>query len=151
MDGVIANFDESFIRITGCQPREYEAKHGTVAFWDAILYHRNFFLDISPYPFIDNVIEMCEHMGQKVVILSSPSKFNTSICIEQKRRWLDLQGYDHMPAIFEKEKYNFANKHHLLIDDWGSNIDKWKAHGGQAHKFESFDGFKQFYEDWKSK
>lgn len=149
MDGVIANFDGLFKDLIGSSPHEYESQHGTEMFWDAILEHRNFFADIKPYDHIHELINICHHMSDNVVILSSPSKYNTSICIEQKRNWLDEQGHRHLPATFEKEKHKFARENCLLIDDWEKNINKWVQAGGVAHHFKDYDSFLKFYDKWK--
>lgn len=146
MDGVIADFDQHFSELTGeaCAPHEYEAKHGTIAFWDLILEQQDFFAKIKPFANMHDLIDLCKEMADKVVILSSPSKFNTSLCVEQKREWLDFYCIGDMPAIFEKEKYKFARANCLLIDDYIANIEKWTANGGEAHHFKSFEGFKEF-------
>ena len=83
-------------------------------------------------------------IGDKnVIILSSPSKVNTSLCIAQKRKWLDEHiGLD-IPAIFEKEKHKYAAPDRLLIDDTESKVDAWRKAGGQAILFKNWDQCKE--------
>lgn len=151
MDGVIADFDGQFEKLVGGKPHEFEDKYGTERFWDAILEHRDFFATIAPFPHLRSLLDMCHEMSDNVVILSSPSKFNTSICVQQKRDWLDKHGCHYLAATFEKEKWKFARGNCLLIDDWEKNISKWEANGGVTHHFKSFDGFVEFFNNWRDK
>lgn len=150
MDGVLADFNKHFDDLIGGLPHEFEDKHGSAVFWDAILEYRDFFATIGPFAHNYDLLSKCHEMSDKVVILSSPSKFNTSICIDQKRKWLDEHISESIPAIFEKEKFKFSRANCLLIDDWSPNIEKWLDAGGDAHQFKDYETFLNFYEKWKN-
>lgn len=132
MDGVLADFDKSFREINGVDAKEYEDEHGTVRFWNRVYMTPNFFRYLSLMPKAFEVFRTAKSIGQEVCILSSPSRVNESLCVLQKRMWLDAWLGGDVPAIFEKDKHKYAGKDYLLVDDNPNKVEKWKKAGGDA-------------------
>jgi 5'(3')-deoxyribonucleotidase len=60
-------------------------------------------------------------------ILSAPSNHESSI--KGKKQWLK-KNLPKVPYIIEEEKYKYADKDSVLIDDREKNIKKWEDAGG---------------------
>lgn len=141
MDGVIADFDKAFKNLTGQEPKDFEEKHGQVAFWSEIYETRNFFLNMPAFDYLAEMVGILSGMCQKLVILSSPSKTNESLCIAEKRAWLDRNIGIWQPAIFERDKHIYSRQGCLLIDDTQKKVDKFNQGEGEAYLFTSFSKF----------
>lgn len=146
MDGVLADFERSFKAKHGMLCQDFEDKYGEREFWEAVYRDPYFFKTMQPMPMFREVVVMCQNLvpDDKVTILSSPSRVNTSLCIAQKREWLDMfVGYG-FPAIFEREKHKYAAMGNLLVDDHEGKCEKWIEAGGIAHHYTDFDNFKNY-------
>ena len=117
MDGVIADFDQRFMDVSGMTPNEYKDKHGLKKFW--------------------NLIDKENKVKFWVGILTAPSVRKQSKI--GKTVWLrkihpDL--FPNTPKInFKpaKEKHQVKQsltKSDILIDDKVSTIDTWNQSGG---------------------
>ena len=89
MDGVLADFDQHFLDLYGTPAKEYEKKFGQVKFWELIYETPNFFLEMPPMEYMNDILSACRTVTSRLVILSSPSKTNRPLCMMQKREWVN--------------------------------------------------------------
>jgi hypothetical protein len=140
-DGVLADFDQGFKNLYGVHPGDYEAEHGQIRFWEKVYQHPRFFETLPMLEDPWRLIIRCQRYAggkENVMILSSPSKTNTPLCMIQKRNWIDRNlSYD-FPAIFEKDKHKYASPGRVLIDDTQSKIDKWIQAGGEGILYKNY-------------
>ena len=142
MDGVLADFNGSFDILNGLKgqtAREYELTHGTVALWEKIYSVPNFFLDMRPFDHTTDLWSLCSFVSDQVVVLSTPSRTNSPICMLQKRQWLDKHIGKDVGAIFDAAKYRYAEFARILIDDSPKKIKAWEEAGGIGHLFTDYD------------
>ena len=128
MDGVLVDFDQQFKDLTGMAPRDFEAKHGSKGFWEAIeTAGVGFWRGMKWMPggeALYNRVAKYDH-----ALLSSPSRSETSKI--GKRLWRR----DKTPStklILSRSylKKNYASPLSILIDDRESNIKQWEDAGG---------------------
>ena len=63
-------------------------------------------------------------------ILTTPMGYGSEI---GKQAWIDNNLNPAPQKVFmSREKYNWANKNSILIDDWTKNTIPWEEHGGIA-------------------
>lgn len=140
MDGVLSDFNKHFKNRHGVLPSEYEAENDSDLFWEAVYEEPRFF---ETMPIMSNAKKLwnfCQRLAKgNVVILSSPSRVNSQLCVLQKRTWIDRHiGYD-TPAIFESNKAKYAGSGRLLIDDTPKKIDAWRKAGGIGCLYKDYD------------
>jgi hypothetical protein len=137
MDGVIADFDQRFIDLSGMTPNEYKDKHGMNQFWDFIDEENKvrFWAGIPVMPGAKKLIDYASQYDYE--ILTAPSIKKQSRL--GKMIWLRKIHSDLFP---DKPKVNFKSakeKHQIkpsltktdiLIDDKQSTIDNWNNAGG---------------------
>jgi len=137
MDGVIADFDQRFMDVSGMTPNEYKDKHGLKKFWNLIDKENKvkFWVGI---PLMPGAKELVDYISQyDYEILTAPSVRKQSKI--GKTVWLrkihpDL--FPNTPKInFKpaKEKHQVKQsltKSDILIDDKVSTIDTWNLSGG---------------------
>jgi len=129
MDGVITDFDTSFMNISdGIRPSEYERNMGKDKFWELIDGRGvGFWVGM---PWMSDGKSYWDYIKKyNPVLLSSPSRSNTSRL--GKRLWVrnNLPGTK-LILSQAKDKQNYARKNAILIDDRKSNIDEWRSKGG---------------------
>ena len=145
MDGVLANLSAYAASVLGESIDTYEAKHGSFRMWEALYLNAPDFFEILPrYPYVYELLALCHSCADNVIVLSSPSRVNTPLCIAQKRVWLDRVFDKRLPAIFERDKAKFAGPGRLLIDDYQKKTDAWKNAGGDAFLFTDFEKCRDF-------
>lgn len=147
MDGVLADFDGHFRNLFGLDPSIFETMEGSVAFWELIYEKPNFFRDLPAFEHLMQVIHLSEQVTNRVVILSSPSRINTPLCMIQKREWIDKHLGKHFPAIFISDKEKYAGPRKILVDDTPKKIDRWVKAGGIGHLFTTVDKYYEFLEE----
>ena len=128
MDGVLVDFDQQFQDLTGMMPREFEAKHGSKGFWEAIeTAGVGFWRGMKWMPggeALYNRASQFDHM-----LLSSPSRSETSKI--GKRLWRrDKTPNNKLTLARSYNKRKFAAPNHILIDDREDNVQQWKDAGG---------------------
>lgn len=142
MDGVIVDFRK------GCE--DLDAIEGTKVDWAEV--HKigpNFWADLDwtkdGQEFIKWLISFCKECSIDLCILSA---VNYDDGVKGKQIWLD----EKIPSIskqnryfvrFGKDKYKYASKNALLIDDYGKNIEGFIMAGGQGVKFKNFQQAKE--------
>jgi len=130
MDGVLTDFDESFLKYSkGIPPREYEKTYGKEEFWKLIdgTGKVGFWVGM---PWMEDGKQYWDYIkNYDTELLSSPSRSSTSRL--GKRLWVknNMPGTKLTLAQAAK-KQNYAAPNHILIDDRKSNIDQWVSQGG---------------------
>jgi len=136
MDGVVADFDQRFIDLSGMLPREFEAKYGKNAFWEFIDEGDNklkFWVGIPQMSDAQQLIDFVSKYDYEM--LTAPSLKKQSLMgkglwmINQTKKGL----FPSKPKVnykSAKNKKDFAEPNHILIDDKASTIDSWNAAGG---------------------
>jgi len=137
MDGVVADFDQRFIDLSGMLPKEFEEKFGRKEFW-------NFIDEKNKLKFWIGIPEMSD--AKQLVDYITPHGFEmlTAPSIKKqsyigKMLWIK----NHVGSLFSFKPYiNFKkakDKHNvksnltpndILIDDRADTIDRWNAAGG---------------------
>jgi len=130
MDGVLTDFDKSFLKYSeGIPPREYEKTYGKEKFWELIDGKGKVGFWVG-MPWMEDGKQYWDYIkNYDTELLSSPSRSSTSRL--GKRLWVR----NNMPGIKltlaqAAKKQNYAAPNHILIDDRPSNIEQWKAQGG---------------------
>ncbi len=137
MDGVLADFDQRFRDISGMEPKEFENKYGTKAFWNLIDEENKikFWVGIPPMPGAADLVNAVKDYNYE--LLTSPSAKKQSYL--GKILWVKNHTGDVFPS---KPRINFkkAKEKHLikpqlaktdiLIDDREDTIGRWNAAGG---------------------
>ena len=137
MDGVLADFDQRFRDISGMEPREFENKYGTKAFWNLIDEENKikFWVGIPTMPGASDLVDAVKDYDYE--LLTSPSAKKQSYL--GKILWVKNHTGDVFPS---KPRINFkkAKEKHLvkpqlaktdiLIDDREDTIGRWNAAGG---------------------
>lgn len=137
MDGVIADFDQRFLNISGMTPDEYKDKYGKKKFWD-LIDEKNKVKFWAGIPLMPEAKRLVDYVSQyDYEILTAPSVKKQSKI--GKLVWLRKIHSDLFP---NKPKVNFKpakekhqiksnlTKSDILIDDKASTIDNWNSSGG---------------------
>jgi hypothetical protein len=140
MDGVLCNFDHDFFKLTGKEPREYEAEVGEKKFWTFILDQgTRFWEDLTPTKDMEELKEFAFSNFLRIGILSSSSKksHGSNMVKNGKLKWLRKHGFlSKIPneniiivdSARDKKKYAWKNK--ILVDDYEKNVKEWLGAGG---------------------
>ena len=136
MDGVVADFDQRFIDLSGMLPREFEAKYGKNAFWDFIDEGDNKLKFWVGIPQMSDAQQLMDFVSKyDYEMLTAPSLKKQSLM--GKGLWMINQTknglFPSKPKVnykSAKNKKDFAASNHILIDDKASTIDSWNAAGG---------------------
>jgi len=128
MDGVLTNFDKSFMILSnGIPPNEYENKYGSKEFWNKIDAEGiNYWTEMEWMPNAKKLWQFIRPYNPNV--LSAPSK--NPLCIKGKRIWCTNELKMSTNVIIDKNKQKYATPSSILIDDLSKNINAWKAAGG---------------------
>ena len=137
MDGVVADFDQRFIDLSGMLPKEYEDKFGRKEFWDFIDEKNKlkFWVGIPEMSDAKQLVDYITPHGFQM--LTAPSIKKQSYL--GKMLWIK----NHVGSLFSFKPYiNFKkakDKHNvksnltsndILIDDREDTIARWNAAGG---------------------
>lgn len=99
--------------------------------WNAIDLNPNFWLEIEPFPWANQLVDDLKNYCDELVILTAPSQ--NPNCISQKLIW--LKKHLNIPSrnvITGKKKYLLAREDALLVDDSKPNCDSFVDNGGNA-------------------
>jgi hypothetical protein len=61
-DGVLADFDEGFRRLTGMTPHQFEARHGRRAFWREVAKAKDFYGTLPEMPDARVLFDAVKHL-----------------------------------------------------------------------------------------
>lgn len=137
MDGVLADFDGEFARLSG-QTWKENIHETWKDKWAIINQHPEFFLNL---PWIEGSRELwdwCEGRDRRIL---SASSCNCPASYQQKLSWCERElGISGDPVVIVKhreEKAAYAIRNAVLIDDKEENINEWRAAGGIGVLFEN--------------
>lgn len=105
-------------------------------FWAPIHNNEQFWLDLLPTPWCDQLWQLCRSHSSEVHIVSSPAMCDTSYT--GKVKWLKKkfgQSFDNF--ILSPHKHLLAKPSAVLIDDRDENCRKFVRAGGKAILFPS--------------
>ena len=140
MDGVLTDFDKSFLELAPQYKsgREAEDALGTAGFWDIIRADKKFWFEMNWMP---DGKKLWEYVKQfKPIINTVPSKDDHPTSEEGKAYWIAKHlGTNYLwPIVLaeSKKKGEYALKQtdsikgSILIDDRAENLEEWKEKGG---------------------
>lgn len=127
-DGVLADFDAGFRKLTGADPHLYEELYGAAAFWGRIAKANAFFEKLPPMEQGRKLYNSIKHL--RPIILTGTPQGDWSV--PQKLRWRDA----HFPGVpmvtcRSKDKRIYCQPGDVLIDDLLKYELLWKESGGQ--------------------
>lgn len=143
MDGVLADFDGSFLSTFGKTCEDCESKN---EMWRLIHGHDEFFYNLPKMQGADDLFRACESIwdygkDSPIAILTSAGSSDFMHVAQQKRRWIHDNINRNVLVITVKDGLDKAafvqNNGDILIDDWGKNCAAWQAVGGMAIKYEN--------------
>jgi 5'(3')-deoxyribonucleotidase len=141
MDGVLADLYNHAAKLHDVD----HYNHMTPEQWESFFRDSNahhLFRDIKPFPTANKLLSMVKKFAGGYTILSSPLIFDKAGSIRGKREWL-AKHVKVAPddVVFEHDKYKYAvqpdGTPNILIDDYSVNINKWRAAGGIAIKYQA--------------
>lgn len=143
MDGVIANFVDGAIEAAGLPMTHGQASKWNFhldhmsedEFWTKIAQRPAFWLNLEPYPWANELVDMCLEVAP-VLFCSSPCLDANSA--SQKIEWLRRHGFmaeDKNDYILTSHKGLMGHPSRLLIDDGKHNIEAFEAAGGKTILF----------------
>jgi len=141
MDGVLADL---FNHVADIHDVEHYNQMSNEQ-WDEFFKKTNaeeLFANLPPFSTANALLAMVRKMAGGYKILSSPLNFDKEGSIRGKRAWLakhisvpaDGYVFEHDKQIYAK---GFEGQPNILIDDWGTNIKKWRAAGGIGIKYQA--------------
>ena len=144
MDGVLADFFGSWAKLMG--KKDWRQIDDVPAGLEKIKKKENFWLDLPLTSNAKNLLALIKLVKGKYTILSSPLPGDPN-SEPHKREWIknNLSFFPPENVIITHDKQNFAKNNdgsaNVLIDDYGTNIQKWESAGGvgfkhKDHKFE---------------
>lgn len=97
--------------------------------WGRIDNNTDFWLNLSPLPWADDMLQLVKTLADEWYIVSSPSRCETSYL--GKLRWLARKfGPSFDNYVLTSHKHLLDKKRSILIDDKDSTIDKFCLGGG---------------------
>ena len=133
MDGVLAEFDVTFLKLYGEFGKESFKKFVT----------DGYFLSLPMMPRAKELVERLNSFDVNIEVLSSLGNVeNLEWAAEQKRTWLINNGINWHPNFTQHKglKRNFANNCSILLDDTNINVVEFSVNGFSIlYKEENFD------------
>ena len=130
MDGVLTDFDERFEHYFGTPPGEYEKKHGTAGFWDAIRpLGVSYWAGMQWTPNGKQLWDFIKDFDP--ILLTAPSREDESRI--GKSVWVKKHLSPKPKVMFKFSKYKqeaLTSSEDILIDDREDNIQRWRDAGG---------------------
>ena len=132
MDGVIANFDNSYRSIFGVNCRDDPKRKN----WNTFILEYNGFENLDIMDDGAELIEYLRNLKLPITILSCAGKLETYAEVShQKTVWLKKRGLDDLPRIFthtKLDKSKHATPTSILIDDSVQCIEPFIKAGGKG-------------------
>jgi 5'(3')-deoxyribonucleotidase len=146
MDGVLCDFLSGAIEVLNrdynkdYDINQYASEFGMWAtydyygisekeFWNSINETPDFWYNLKPLPWAGQLYSMLQEIGE-VTIITSPSLDPS--CAMQKLRWLKRHLDINSNQVFIGSRKYLMAGNGLLIDDFQSNVEKFKIAGGEA-------------------
>jgi len=137
LDGVLANFDQGFHKLTHKYPSQYESEFGKDQFWSIITEAgAEFWKELRWMPGGKSLWNYISKYNPS--ILSAPSRHDSSR--EGKQQWITkyLPGTE-LLLEYASDKKKYASPNSILIDDREDNIQQWREAGGIGIQYLSTD------------
>ena len=142
LDGVLADFDEGFRRLSGVTPTEFKETRSDGAMWKLINATKRdtFFRGLPLFDlgrkFFESVRDFANYQGWGLEILTACPKSNYTSVALQKKAWVAEHLCPELRVLCVpggRNKFLFLNKKgDILIDDHLRNLVPWKEEGGEA-------------------
>lgn len=133
LDGVMAQFDERVIELTGVKPKVLD---DAGVLWSTLERYPSFFADLKPYPeMVELFHEVKDKVGRVRVITGRPRKETFPNSVQHKTEWAKKHLDPNLEVVvcLSKDKQKHISKEHehdILIDDRPDNINRWVKAGG---------------------
>lgn len=124
-DITITEYAEKFAQWETCDYYGISTKQ----FWTSIENTPFFWLDLEPLPWYKELYELLSELGD-VTILTTPSLDPS--CAMQKLQWLKKNMNIGSDAVFMGSRKYLMAGNGILIDDYHSNVNKFRSAGGEA-------------------
>ena len=146
MDGVIADFDQRFLDLSGMTPDEYRDKYGMSQFWDFIDIENKvrFWAGIPVMPGAKKLVDYVSQYDYEILTAPSikkQSRLGKMIWLRKIHSDLfpDTPKVNFKPAKAKHQVKSNLTKTDILIDDKASTIDTWNSAGGTGVLYTSSD------------
>lgn len=144
LDGVLADFVSGLARAHGLNPAsvvaswpagDYGYMEGLVYdFWAPVKGDWEFWAKLPPYPWAHSLVRRAQRAGD-VWFLTAPLDHASKL---GKLAWIERHFPGAMPRVIfanAEDKWRYAGRSTLLVDDRRSNVEEWRRHGGHAILF----------------
>ena len=150
MDGVICNIGQAVASIYGIElTPESEKEYGNTLYkllaldskqelWNVINAIPDFWEDIPPYSWCEELVDALQSIDEVQILTSSPSTdaLTKSNASTGKARWVGKHLLDKNLRInIVHDKYLLAAPGRILIDDRENHCDLFREHGGRSILF----------------
>ena len=143
MDGVLADFFAEYAKLAGIKSGNYRDIPPAKA--DPTLdkmVGTDFFMRLPKFSTADSLVNLALKYNKNYGICSSPLRGDFANSERWKREWIKKNLRPQPNIIFitsTKEKYavNSDGSPNILIDDRGTNIERWRAAGGIGIKYQA--------------
>lgn len=135
MDGVMADFvsgaiEAAALPLTHDQVDRwnfFEPYMSAEEFWEHIHDTYEFWEGLEPYPWAQDLVELCKQYGEVIFLSDSSHDDNAP---SGKVKWLRRHGFlnaDSSNYMLGHQKYLLGHNDGLLIDDSPANCSKWRG------------------------
>ena len=136
MDGVLTDFDKAFTDVADIETKDgwqYKKLYGGEKFWGIIKKEGLKFW--SQMPWTKDGKKLWKYLTNtklELSILSAPSTHDNGVSKKGKILWCNEHLGPNVNVLLEDDKFKYADKNSILIDDLEKNILPWREHGGIA-------------------
>lgn len=126
LDGVLADFNKAFQRLTGKLPHEVERKE----LWTTINNTPLYWYQLDKMPDADVLLSFLNKSPYQILTGLPASGYDKAEV--EKRAWVKdkIDENLHVICCLSKDKPVYCQKGDILIDDYPSNIRAWEKAGG---------------------
>lgn len=137
LDGVLAEFDNRFIRKMGILPDNAFAAMGDDSVWEKL--HEidpKFFISLEPIReshYLQQALKEYHKMGMKIMLLTAyPGQYPD--WARQKQEWVRkyIGNYPTITVPGARAKKSYSGPYNILIDDYHRTIREWNQVGGKG-------------------
>jgi hypothetical protein len=125
-DGVLADFDEGFRRLTGALPAQFEAGSGKKEFWRRVASAKNFYGSLPEMPDARTLFDAVKHLEPTILTGLPIGKW----AAPQKIEW----AAEHFPGVpiitcMARDKHRHMRPGDVLVDDRDNHRAAYEAAG----------------------
>ncbi|MBW0144642.1 hypothetical protein [Sphingomicrobium clamense] len=127
VDGVLADFDGGFHKLTGMTPEEYEHDYGKGRFWKTIASSTDFYGTLDLLPGAMEMVDAVRHLEPTLLTGLPLGKW----AAPQKRRWAKAHFPDlEIITCMARDKWKHGSPGDVLVDDRISAREPWEERAG---------------------